>query len=94
VSVPGGTATHGTTVTLTINIPTNSSPMVPPANVAVSSVTVGGSSTGISALVHTSQFAVTCTYVVPAGLTPGLKNIVVTFPGPPPYTLTNAITIN
>lgn len=94
VSVPGGTATHGTTVTLTINIPTNSSPPVPPANAAVSSVTVGGSATGISALVHTSQFVVTCTYAVPASLTPGLKNIVVTFPRLPPYTLSNAITIN
>ena len=94
VNVPGGTATRGTTVTLTISIPTNSTPPVPPANVAVSSVTVGGSTTGISALTHVSQYVVTCTYAVPStGLTTGLMNIVVSFPGPS-YTLMNAISIN
>lgn len=95
-TAPGGTVTRGTTVTLTINIPTNSTPPVPPANVAVSGVTIGGSSTGISSFVHTSQYVVTCTYAVPSsGITTGLKNVVVTFPGPgTTYTLNNAITIN
>ena len=95
VAVPGGTATGGTNVTLTITIPTNSTPMVPPATVPVNSVTVGGSATGISALTHVSQYVVTCTYVVPTG-SPGLKTVVVSFPGPttPTYTLTNAFTIN
>ena len=95
VAVPGGTATGGTTVTLTITIPSTSTPPVPPATVGVTSITVGGSAAGVTApLTHVSQYVVTCTYVVPTG-SPGLKTVVVTFPGPgTTYTLTNALTVN
>jgi hypothetical protein len=91
-TAPGGTVTRGNTYTLTINIPTNATPPVPPANVAVNSVTVGGSATGISSLVHTSQYVVTCTYAVPA-VTPGAKDIVVNINGKI-YTLVGALTVN
>ena len=95
VAVPGGTATGGTSVTLTITIPSASMPPVPPASVAVSNITIGGSAAGVTApLTHVSQYVVTCTYVVPAG-SPGLKTVVVTFPGPgTTYTLTSALTVN
>jgi hypothetical protein len=93
VTAPGGTVTRGSTYTLTINIPTNSTPPVPPANVAVNSVTVGGSATGISALVHSSQYVVTCNFVVPAGITTGAKAVVVNINNKI-YTLTGALTVN
>ena len=92
-AVPGGTVTRGSTYTLTINIPTTSQPPVPPANVAVNSVTVGGLATGISSLVHTSQYVVTCTYAVPVGTTTGAKNVVVNI-NAKVYTLTAALTVN
>lgn len=95
ITVPGGTVTRGTTVTLTINIPNTSTPPLPPANVGVTSVTIGGVTTGISSLVHTSQYVVTCTYAVPVASPTGAKSIVVTFSGPGTvYTLTAALTVN
>lgn len=98
VAVPGGTAVRGTTVTLTINLPTDATPPVPPANVPVNSVTVGGSTSGISSMVHASQYTVTCSYAVPATATVGLNHVMVTFLGPQgqtlSYTFTNALTIN
>jgi hypothetical protein len=91
---PGGTVTRGSTYTLTINIPTSSTPPVPPAIVPVNSVTVGGSATGISSLVHTSQYVVTCTYAVPTmGITPGTRNVVVNIDNKI-YTLTGGLTVN
>ena len=94
-TVPGGVVTRGNTYTLTISIPTTSTPPLPPATVAVTSVSIGGSTTGVSALVHTSQYVVTCTYAVPAASTTGAKNVVVTFPGPSTtYTLTAGLTVN
>ena len=92
-TAPGGTVTRGNTYTLTINIPTTSTPPVPPANVAVNSVTIGGLATGISSLVHTSQYVVTCTYAVPAGTTTGPKNVVVNINNKV-YTLTAGLTVN
>jgi hypothetical protein len=92
-AAPGGTVTRGSTYTLTINIPANSMPPVPPANVAVTSVTVGGSATGISSLAHTSQYVVTCTYAVPTGISTGATNVVVNINGKV-YTLTGGLTVN
>ena len=96
-TAPGGTVTRGSSYTLTINIPTTSTPPVPPANVAVSNLTIGGVTTGIGSIVHTSQYVVTCTYAVPAGATPGAANVVVSFLNPQgatiSYTLTGGLTI-
>lgn len=96
-TAPGGTVTRGSTYTLTINIPTTSTPPVPPANVAVSNLTIGGATTGISGTVHASQYVVTCTYAVPAGAAPGAANVVVSFLNPQgatvSYTLTGGLTI-
>ena len=94
VSAPGAVVTRGQAYTLTINIPTNTTPSLPPANVGVSGMTIAGSSAGISSMVHTSQYVVTCTYAVPAGASTGLQNITITFPGPPTYTFSGYITIN
>jgi len=90
---PGGTLSRGNTYTLTINIPTASTPPVPPVGVAVNSVTIGGSATGISSLVHASQYVVTCTYAVPAVNTTGAKNFVVNNDNKV-YTLTAGLTVN
>ena len=72
-------------------------PPVPPANVAVSNLTIGGATTGISGTVHASQYVVTCTYAVPAGAAPGAGNVVVSFLNPQgatvSYTLTGGLTI-
>ena len=90
---------RGTLVNLTITIPTTATPPVPPANIPLQSVTIGGSATGISGMARPSQYVITCAYSIPAGTATGAKNVVVTFPGPggqtgPSYTLTAAFTVN
>lgn len=90
-SAPGGSASPGQNVTITITLP--SSPPNPPANAPISSVTLGGiSGTGIS---DATQGTVTATFSIPANTSPGQVNIVVTFPSPAPaYTLADGFTIN
>ncbi len=87
---PGGTGTRGTTVTVTITLP--SSPPQPPANATVSSVVLGGtiSGTGLSC---PAQGTVLATFAIPANATVGAQNIVVTFNPGPTYTMTGAFTI-
>jgi hypothetical protein len=88
-AAPGGTASRGTTVTLTITLPSN--PPNPPANATVSSVTLGTiSGTGLSC---PSQGTVLATFAIPANATTGSQNIVVTFNPGPTYTMSGALTI-
>lgn len=95
VTAPGGTVTRGQTYAVTVNIPTNNNPPAPPATFAVNTLTVGGSAVGISGAAHPSQYVVTFTYTVPAEMTTGAKNIVMTFTGAPPtLTLTGYLTVN
>ena len=89
---PGGSASRGTNVTVTITLPTN--PPDPPANAPISSVTLAGSIVGFNTSDATSGTVIT-TFSIPANAPTGLQDIVVTFQSPgPTYTLTGAFTIN
>jgi hypothetical protein len=86
---PGGSGARGTTVTVTITLP--SSPPNPPVTALPTSVTLGTiAGSGFS---RPSQSTVTATFTIPANATTGLQNIVVTFSPGPVYTLTGAFTI-
>ena len=88
---PGGSASAGSTVTVTITLPTT--PMQPPVGVQPISVTLAGTIPGTS-LSRPAQGTVIATFAIPASGAPtGLQNIVVVFPGPT-YTLPGAFTIN
>lgn len=87
---PGGSAALGTTVTVTVTLPTT--PPAPPATLIPNSITIGGTITGTN-LSRPSSGTVQGTFVIPANATTGLKNVVVVFAGPT-YTLTNGFTIN
>lgn len=90
-NAPGGTATRGTTVTVTITLPTT--PPQPPANLIPTSVTLAGSISGTS-ISRPAQGTVIATFTIPAGASTGAQNIVVTFNPNPTYTMTGALTIN
>lgn len=87
---PGGSAARGSTVTVTITLPT--SPPNPPIGVIPSSITIGGTITGTS-ISRPSATTAQATFVIPANTATGAKNVVVVFAGPT-YTLTNGFTIN
>ncbi|KAF0176312.1 MAG: Uncharacterized protein FD161_3098 [Limisphaerales bacterium] len=100
-TAPGGTATRGSTVTVTITLPTD--PPQPPLTdmmaqtILPSSVTLAGiTGTSIS---RPAQGTVVATFVIPANAATGAQNVVVTFPPPPgmpmgaTYTLTGGVTI-
>ncbi len=88
---PGGSASRGTTVTITITLP--ASPPQPPANVVPVSVTLAGSISG-SGISRPSQDTVQATFIIPANAATGAKDVVVTFSPGPTYTLTGGFTIN
>jgi YHYH protein len=88
---PGGSAARGTTVTVTITLPT--APPQPPANLVPTSVTLAGTITGTS-ISRPAQGTVIATFAIPAGAATGPQNIVVTFNPAPTYTMTGAFTIN
>jgi hypothetical protein len=85
---PGGSAARGTSVTITITLPTT--PPNPPANLVPLSITMGGIAG--TALARPSASTARATFVIPVATTPGAKNVVVTFNGPT-YTLTNGFTV-
>ena len=91
--VPGGSATRGTTVTVSITLPTT--PPQPPANAPITSVTLAGTIVGTSTS-YATQGTVITTFTIPANAVTGAQNVVVTFtsPGPPAYTFTGGFTIN
>ncbi len=88
---PGGSAARGTTVTVTITLPTTP-PQPPLANVPTS-VTLAGTITG-TAISRPATSTVLATFAIPAGAPTGAKNIVVTFTPATTYTMTGAFTIN
>lgn len=92
VVAPGGSASRGQTIYLTITLP--SSPPNPPAGAPITSVTVG--SINCSNISYTTQGMVQALCVIPSGYAPtGAQNVVVTFQSPAPtYTLTDGFTIN
>ncbi len=88
---PGGSASRGTTVTVTITLP--GSPPNPPANAPITSVVLAGSISGTS-ISDSTQGTVVATFTIPSNASTGAQNIVVTFTsGPPPYTI-SSFTIN
>lgn len=87
---PGGSASRGSTVTVTITLP--GTPMNPPPGVGVTSVTLAGSIAGAS-VSRPTQGTVLATFAIPANAATGAQNIVVVFPGPT-YTLAGGFTIN
>ena len=101
-TAPGGTATRGTTVTVTITLPTN--PPQPPLTDPMTSQTILPSSVTLAGITGTSisrpaQGTVVATFVLPGNAMTGAQNVVVTFPPPPgqpmgaTYTLTGGVTI-
>ena len=88
---PGGSASRGTTVTVTITLPT--SPPWPPANAPISSVTLAGSISGTS-ISDSTQGTVIATFAIPSNAPTGAQNVVVVFNMGPTYTLTGGFTIN
>ncbi len=88
---PGGSAARGTTVTIVITLPTT--PPNPPSNILPLSITLGGTIIGTS-LSRPSATTAQATFVIPAAMATGAKNVVVTFNPGPTYTLTNGFTVN
>lgn len=93
---PGGDASLGQTVTVTITLP--SSPPSPPANAPISSATLTNvvahtSITGTS-ISDTTQGVVLAIFAIPANAATGSDNVVVTFTSGPTYTLTGGFTVN
>jgi len=88
---PGGSASRGTTVTVTITLPTT--PPWPPANAPISSVTLAGSISGTS-ISDSTQGTVIATFAIPANASTGAQNVIVVFNMGPTYTLTGGFTIN
>jgi hypothetical protein len=88
---PGGSASRGTTVTVTITLPT--APPWPPANAPISSGTLAGTISGTS-ISDSTQGTVIATFTIPANASTGAQNIVVVFNNGPTYTLTGGFTIN
>ena len=85
---PGGSATRGSTVTVTITLPTT--PPLPPANVVPASITLAGSIAG-TAISRPSQATAQATFAIPANAATGLQNISVVFNPGPTYTVTFTI---
>jgi len=88
---PGGSASRGQTVTITITLP--STPPWPPANAPISSVTLAGSISGTN-ISDATQGTVIATFTIPANASTGAQNVVVSFQSGPTYTLTAGFTIN
>ncbi len=88
---PGGNANSGSTVTVTITLPTM--PPQPPANNIPVSVTLAGSIPGTS-IARPSQGTVQATFSIPTNAPTGAQSIVVVFSPAPTYTMNGAFTIN
>ncbi|MEY2409818.1 MAG: hypothetical protein QOF48_2488 [Verrucomicrobiota bacterium] len=88
---PGGNADRGTTVTVTITLPT--APPQPPANLVPTSVSLAGSIAGTS-ISRPAASTVLATFNIPAGAPTGAQNVIVTFNPAPTYTMAGALTIH
>jgi hypothetical protein len=87
---PGGTATRGTTVTISITLPTT--PPQPPVNIVPVSVTLAGTIVG-TAISRPAVGTAQATFTIPANAPTGAQNVVVVFSPGPTYTLTGGVTI-
>lgn len=93
-AVPGsGVVSRGSGTNITLNITLPGSPPSPPANAPITSVTLG--SLTATSTSYATQGTVVANFTIPANATTGSQTVVVTFTsGPPPYTFSNALTIN
>jgi len=95
VNAPGGTVTRGTTVTVSITLPSN--PPAPPANAPITSATLAGTINGTN-LSDATSGTVLATFTIPANAPTGAQTLVITFQNPgtgptPTFTLTGGLTI-
>jgi hypothetical protein len=93
---PGGSASPGQTVTVTITLPTN--PPWPPANAPNPSVTLTNtaSDTSIAAagVSYSTQGTVMATFMIPSTAPTNSQNVIIVFQPAPTYTLAGGFTIN
>ena len=89
----------GQSVVLTINLNANAQPPLPPQDVPIASVTIGGVSA--TNLRHVTPTQVRAVFAIPASASSGPQAVTIVFPGPPfdpqmslSYTLNNAFTIH
>jgi hypothetical protein len=87
---------RGSALPLTVTIPTDASPPVPPANVAIYSFTVG--SINVTGAAHPSQYVVSGNLNIPANAATGSQTVTVVFTGPgggpgPTYSFPASFTI-
>lgn len=88
-TAPGGSATRGTTVQVTITLP--STPPNPPANAPITNVTLDGvTGTGVS---DPTAGTVTATFAISSTASTGTQSVTVVFTSGPTYTVTG-VTIN
>jgi hypothetical protein len=88
---PGGSASRGQTVVLTITLP--SSPPNPPVGAPISSVTIGSITASSASSIATNL--VQAVFTITNNYTPtGAQNVIVNFNPMPSYTLTGGFTIN
>ncbi|MFZ9941190.1 MAG: YHYH protein [Luteolibacter sp.] len=88
---PGGSASRGSTVTITITLPT--SPPNPPLQVIPTRITLAGTINGTS-ISRPRATTAQATFVIPANAATGAQNVVVVFNPGPTYTLSGGFTIN
>jgi hypothetical protein len=93
-AVPGtGVVSRGSGTNITLSITLPGTPPSPPANAPITSVTIGATTATNST--YAVQGTVLANFHIASTNTLGTQNVVVTFmSGPPPYTFTNAFTIN
>ena len=91
-NVPGGSASPGSTVLMTITLPNN--PPQPPIDKVPQSVAISGVFTNTTNISRTSTNTVQALLTIPADAAVGTTNILVIFNPAPTYTFTNGFTIN
>ncbi|MBT3568085.1 MAG: YHYH protein [Opitutae bacterium] len=80
VSISPSAGSVGSTVSVTITLDSNSPPPLPPANVAPSSVQIGG--VALSGLVRSNTTTLTGSLAIPSSSVTGSQDVVVTFTTP------------
>ncbi len=95
-TVTPNSGARGSSVTVVIELDPAITPNLPPANVAVFSVTVAGGGVTTSAITRPSQTLVQVTFTIDGGAAPGARNVGVRFnnAGGPQRTITGAFTVN
>lgn len=95
-TVTPNTGARGTVVNVVIELDAALTPPLPPANVAVFSVTVAGGGVTVSGISRPSQTLVNATFTIDAGATVSARNVSVRFSSGtgPQRTINGAFTVN